>query len=49
MRRRKGDAQKVEIAKRLRMETTMTWGWIARQLCMGAAGSVANRLRSTGL
>jgi hypothetical protein len=45
--RRKGDAEKVKIAKRLRAETTMTWGWIARQLQMGVAGSVANRLRST--
>lgn len=45
--RRKGDAVKLTIARRLRSETTMTWAWIARRPSMGAAGSVANRLRTT--
>ncbi len=35
---REQNPEKVKIAKRLRMETAMTWGWIARQLCMGARG-----------
>jgi REP element-mobilizing transposase RayT len=45
-RRRKGDAQKLKIASRLRRETTMTLGWIAGRLHMGAAGSLANLLRN---
>lgn len=45
-RRRKGDEQKVRMARRLRHETTMTWDWIAAQLHMGAGASVANRLRN---
>ena len=45
-RRRKGDEQKIQMARRLRNETTMTWGWIADQLHMGVAASVANRLRN---
>ena len=44
--RRKSDRQKIQIAQRLRSETTMTWDWIARQLHMGAAGYAANCLRS---
>ena len=44
-RRRKGDAQKLKIARRLRQETTMTLAWIAKKLNMGAAGSLANLLR----
>jgi len=43
--RRKGDAHKVEIARRLRQETTMPLRWIAQRLNMGAAGSLANLLR----
>ncbi len=43
--RRKGDAAKVRLARRLRQETTMTLSWIAEHLNMGAAGSLANRLR----
>ena len=43
--RRKGDAQKLRIARRLRQETTMTLNWMAKRLNMGAAGSLANRLR----
>ena len=36
-RRRKGDAEKVAIAHRLRTETTMTLAWIAQSLSMGRA------------
>jgi putative transposase len=43
--RRKGDADKVQIARRLRQETTMPLRWIAQRLNMGAAGSLANLLR----
>jgi len=46
--RRKGDAQKLRIARRLRQETTMTLNWIAKRLNMGAAGSLANLLRDAG-
>jgi len=42
--RRKGDAQKVKIAWRLRQETTMPLRWIAQPLNMGTAGSLANLL-----
>jgi putative transposase len=48
-RRRKGDAEKVIIARRLRAETTMTWAWVSARLNMGAAGSAANRLRDSNL
>jgi len=44
---RKGDAVKVRLARRLRQETTMTLSWIAKQLHMGTAGSLANLLRKT--
>jgi REP element-mobilizing transposase RayT len=44
-RRRKADGEKLEIAQRLRLETTMTWGWIASHLQMGTAGYAANSLR----
>jgi hypothetical protein len=43
--RRKGDGQKIELARRLRQETTMTLRWIAQRLNMGTAGSLANLLR----
>jgi len=46
--RRKGDAQKLRIARRLRQETTMTLNWIAKRLNMGAAGSLGNLLRNAG-
>jgi hypothetical protein len=45
--RRDGDPQKVELARRLRAETTMTLAWIAEKLNMGAAGSLANLLRQS--
>jgi putative transposase len=41
----KGDAEKIEIARRLRSETTMTWSWIAAHLHMGAVGYAAQCLR----
>lgn len=43
--RRKGDAHKVRVARRLREETTMTLAWIADQLAMGSASTVAQSLR----
>jgi len=45
--RRKGDREKVRIARRLRRETTMTLDWIAEQLNMGAAGYAAQCLRQS--
>lgn len=45
--RRKGDKEKVKMARRLRGETTMTLDWIAGQLHMGAAGYAAQCLRKT--
>jgi hypothetical protein len=38
--RRKGDAGKLAIARRLRQETTMAW--IARRLCMGTKTHLAH-------
>ena len=43
--RRKGDREKLKIARRLRRETTMTLDWIAERLNMGAAGYAAQCLR----
>jgi putative transposase len=43
-RRRKGDAEKVEIACQLRARTTMTLKWIAQRLKMGAWTHVSNCL-----
>ena len=45
--RRKGDREKVKIARRLRGETTMTLEWIAARLHMGTAGYAAHCLRQT--
>lgn len=45
VRRRKGDAGKVRVARRLRSETTMTLSWIAQRLRMGSWTHVSNRLR----
>jgi len=44
--RRKTDQGKVEIARRLRTETTVSLQWIARRLHMGAVSTVANALSS---
>jgi len=46
-RRRKGDPQKVNLARRLRAETTMSLAWIAGRLHMGSWSNVSNRLRTT--
>ena len=43
--RRKGDLTKIEIAHRLRQETTMTLNWITKRLNMGTQGSLANLLQ----
>ena len=42
--RRKGDADKVRIARRLRAETTMPLKWIAERLQMGSWTHAANRI-----
>jgi hypothetical protein len=42
--RRKGDENKVRIARRLRKETTVSLKWIASSLLMGTWTYVANRL-----
>lgn len=42
--RRKGGAQKVQIAWRLRQETTITLKWIAQRLAMGTWTHVSNCL-----
>jgi putative transposase len=43
-RRRKGDAQKVALARRLRGETAVSLRWIAENLHMGTWTHVSNRL-----
>src|SRR5262249_16021928 len=43
-RRRKADREKIEIAWRLRRETTMTLKWIAQRLHMGSWTHVSNCL-----
>ncbi len=40
----KGDRRKIQIAQRLRQETTMTVKWIAERLRMGSVAYVNNRL-----
>jgi hypothetical protein len=44
--RRKADGVKVELARRLRRETTLGWLWIAQRLRMGHWRSAANAARS---
>lgn len=46
---RKGDAGKVQIARRLRAETTVTLQWIAAALAMGTWTYVANLLSPASL
>ena len=43
--RRKGDKLKVQMARRLREETTVNWKWIAERLKMGHWRSAANAVR----
>jgi len=38
--------EKLQIARSLLAETTMTLSWIAQRLKMGAPGSLANSLRT---
>jgi hypothetical protein len=45
-RRAKGDARKIRIAQRLRIETGVTLKWIAEALQMGTWTHVANRLQN---
>ena len=45
--RRKGDREKVKMARRLRGETTMTLEWIAARLHMGTAKTKRGQSRST--
>jgi REP element-mobilizing transposase RayT len=45
-RRAKGDAGKADLADRLRLETTMTWRWIAERLAMGHWRTAANAVRA---
>ncbi len=45
--RRKGDKDKVALARRLRGETRMTLAWIARRLRLGSWSHVSNLLRKT--
>ena len=42
--RRKGDPLKVQLAERLRAETTVTLAWIAEQLHMGTRGHLTHLL-----
>ena len=46
--RRKGDAGKVRIARRLRRDTTVSKRWIAQQLAMGSVSNVTFCLRVSG-
>jgi hypothetical protein len=42
--RRKGDAVKIALARRLRRETTMPLKWICERLAMGSWKSINRRL-----
>jgi REP element-mobilizing transposase RayT len=42
--KRKGDPEKVKLARRIRAETTMTLRWVAENLRMGSWGYVSNLL-----
>jgi REP element-mobilizing transposase RayT len=47
-RQRKGHRRKVQMARRLRAETTMSLQWIAERLAMGSASMVTHCLRQKG-
>jgi len=47
-RQRKGHRRKVQMARRLRAETTMSLKWIAERLVMGSASMVTHCLRQKG-
>ncbi len=46
--RRKSDAGKVKIERRLRRETTVGKRWIAQPLAMGSVSNVTSYLRVDG-
>jgi hypothetical protein len=46
--RRKGDRQKVRLARELRAETTVSLKWIAQRLEMGSWTYLSNLLRQAG-
>ena len=46
--RRKSEAGKVKIARRLRRETTVGKRWIAQHLAMGSVSNVTFCLRASG-
>lgn len=46
-RQRKGDRHKMELARRLRSETTMSLAWVAELMRMGSCSYVSNLLRTT--
>jgi hypothetical protein len=48
-RRKKSDKAKVQIARRLRRETTVTWDWIAHGLVMGVGSYAATEDWTFGL
>jgi REP element-mobilizing transposase RayT len=48
-RQRKGHRRKVQMARRLRAETTMSLKWIAERLAMGSASMVTHCLRQRSL
>jgi hypothetical protein len=41
----KGDKTKARMAAKVRAETTMSWAWVAQELCMGHWRSAANSVR----
>jgi hypothetical protein len=43
--RKKGEREQVAMAARLRRETTMSWGWIAKRLEMGHWRTASNAVR----
>jgi hypothetical protein len=44
-RRRRGEAERLQLARRPRRERTLSLNWIVKRLSMGAAGELANLLR----
>jgi hypothetical protein len=46
-RRRKGDKEKMKLARQLREQTTMTLAWVAERLHMGRWTNVSNLLRKS--
>ena len=44
MAKRKGHPMKIELARKLRTESTMTLGWIANRLAVGTRGHLVQLL-----